>query len=100
MNDNKLYVKTKNELKAQVSNDDIFCKDIGMKFGIIMCAKVIVHSRQFRSAESIPTSTGKITDVETDKGYKYLGVLLNNENTQHKIKDEIKQTYIKESNKY
>ena len=39
-----------------------------MKFGINKCVKVIVHRGKFEPANGFPTSTGKITDVETDKG--------------------------------
>ena len=67
---------------------DIFSMVIGMKFGMRKCAKVIVHRGNFEPAEGIPTSTGRITDVETDKGCNHLGVLQINENTQSKIKDE------------
>ena len=97
MDDHKLYMKTENELKTLVSSVDDLSKD--MSFGISKCAKVIVLKGKFEPAERIPTSTGWITDVGTDKGYKYLSVLQTNGNMQNKIKDETKQTYIKR-NKY
>ena len=50
---------------------------------------------KLQPAEIIPASAGNISDVETDKGYKYLRVLKIKENMQNKIKDEAKQTYIK-----
>ena len=38
----------------------------------------------------MPINTGKITDVETDNGYKYLVDLQSNVNMQNKIKKYIK----------
>ena len=61
----------------------------------MQCAKVIVHRGKFEPREGIPTRTGKISDVKTDTGYKYLGVLQTNVNMQNKIKAEAEQTYIK-----
>ena len=83
-NDLKLYVKTGNELKALVNTVDIFCKDISMKSGIIKCEKVIVDRDKLEPAEVIPTTTGKITDVETDYRYKYLWELQTNKNIPNK----------------
>ena len=86
MDDLKLCAKAENELKALVNTVDIFSNDIGMKFGVSKCAMVIVHRGKVEPVESIPTSTGKITDVVTGKGYMYLGVLQTNENMQNKLK--------------
>ena len=44
MDDLILYAKIVNDLKAVVSTVDIFRKDIGVKFGVKECVKVIVHS--------------------------------------------------------
>ena len=57
--------------------------------------KLIAHRGKREPAEGIPTSTGRITDVESDKGHKYLGILQTNENMQSSIKNETKQTYMK-----
>ena len=100
MNDSKLYAKTESELKAIDNTVDIFSKVIGMKYGVGKCAKVIIHRRKYKPAEGLPTSTCSITEVSTDKGYKYLGVLQTKKNMQNKIKDETKQNTSKESNKY
>ena len=88
------YAETSNELIAIVSTVDIFSKDLGTKIGISNCTNVIVHIGKFAHAEGIPTSTSRIADVETGKGYKYLGVLQVNENMQNKIMDESKLAYI------
>ena len=53
------------------------------------------YSRKIELAESTTARTGRITDVETNKGYKCIGVLHTSENMQHGIKDETKQTNIK-----
>ena len=99
MDDLKLYSKSENELKALVNTVDIFSKDIGMKFGISKCVKVIVHRGKYEPvgiiAEGIMTRTGCTTHVEGDKGYKYLEIRQADENMQEKIKDETKQAYSK-----
>ena len=61
-----------------------------MKCSISKCATLIVHREIFEPAEGIPTSMGRITDVETGKGYKYLGLMRTYENIQSKITDETK----------
>ena len=55
-----------------------------MKFGVSKCANVIAQGGKFEPAEGNPNSIGRITDIETDKGYKYLGVLHKNKNMQTK----------------
>ena len=66
-----------------------------MKFVINKCVKVIVLWGEFEPAEGILTSTGRITDVETDKGYMYVGVLQRNKTMQNKIKDETEDIHQK-----
>ena len=56
----------------------VFIKDIGFE----------IRSQQMRknnrwTSRRYSTSTGTITDVDADKGYKYLGVQLTNENMQN-----------------
>ena len=92
--------KKEDELKALVNAVDIFNKDISMKFGISRCAKVIVYRGKFEPAQGTPTSMDNITDLETDKGYKYLEVLQTNENMQDKIKIKRNKHTSKELNKY
>ena len=66
-----------------------------MKFGTSKYSKVIEHRGKYEPTEGISTSTGRITDVETDKGYKYIGVLQTNEKWKNKINYEAKQIYMK-----
>ena len=93
------YRKTENELIALYNTVDIFSKDIGTKFEISKCAKVIVHRVKFEQRADILASTSKITYVETDKAYKYLGVRQTNEK-QKKFKTKQNKPTSKESNKY
>ena len=67
MDDLKLHVKTENEQMALIYTANIFRMDIGIKFGVIKCAKVIIHSEHFVTridpAEGISTGTGRIIDA-------------------------------------
>ena len=57
-------------------------------------SKSRAHSENFEPAVGISPITGRTTDVETDKGYKYLGNLQTSEKMQSQIVDESQQTHI------
>ena len=73
-----MYAKSENYLNALDNAVDIFSKDICMTFLISKCENVSVHNEIFGPAKSIPTSSAKITDVESDARQRNLGVLKKN----------------------
>ena len=65
---------------------NIFSKEIWMKFRINSWVRVFVNRGKLEPVQCMATNTVKITDVETDKGYKYLEILQRNDFLQDKIK--------------
>ena len=48
----------------------------------IICKQAIMHRGKFEPALGIQTSTPKITDVQTNKGYEHIKVLQTKKNMQ------------------
>ena len=79
MDDLKLYSKKEREIDLLINTARIFSDDIGMRFGLEKCARLLV---EVKATDSLQLSTGTINNVDVSKGYKYLGILQNQENMQ------------------
>ena len=72
----------------------IFSKDIVMEFGISKCANVTIKAGKLISAGGMELSSGEIIpELESDKSYKYLGILEANDIMHTEMKDKIQKEY-------
>ena len=96
INDLKLYGNSEKEAERLTNTVRIFLKDIAMKFGISKCAHVTMKAGKFVSVGRMELSSGEvIPDLESEKGYKYLGILEANDIMHTEIKDKIQKEYHK-----
>ena len=76
MDDIKLFAKNKKELETIIHTVRIYIQDIGMKFGIEMCALLVMKSGKQHITDGIELSnqdkSRRLTENET---YKYLRIL-------------------------
>ena len=65
-----------------------------MEFGISKCAYVTMKAGKLISVGGIELSSGEvIPELESDKGYKYLGILEANDIVHTEMKDKIQKEY-------
>ena len=95
MDNLKLYVNSESEIKWLVSNVVVFRQDIGMKFGIKMCAVIIINRGTINLTDGITLTSGeKIREIKVD-GYKYLGILEYVRVKEQEIKDKFRNEYFR-----
>ena len=76
MDNLKLYGKSLNELDSQVEITRIYSKDIGMEFGISKCAMLEMKRGRVVDSNGIDLPSGEtIKTLESNDGYKYLGII-------------------------
>ena len=95
MDDLKLYGKNEREIDSMINTVRIFSDDIGMKFGLEKCGRLIIKRGKVVVTQGLLLDIGKIRDVEVEKGYKYLGILQGMENLQKQVKANTVKTYTK-----
>ena len=94
IDDLKLYGNSKKEAKRLTHTVRIFSKDIAMKFGITKCSHVTMKAGKLVSFGGMEISSWKvISELESDKGYKYLGILEAGDIMHIEMKDKIKKEY-------
>ena len=94
MDDLKLYGNSEKEATRHTNTVKIFSKGIAMEFGISKCAHVTMKAGKFVSVGGMKLSSGKvIPELESDKGYKYLGILEANDIMHTEMKDKIRKEY-------
>ena len=94
MDDLKLYGNSKKEAERHKNTVRIFSKDIAMEFGISKCSHVTMKAGKLVSVGGMELSFGEvIPELESDKGYKYLGILEVDDLMHTKMKDKIKEEY-------
>ena len=72
----------------------IFSKDIDMEFGTSTFANVTIKAGKLVSLGGMELSFGEVTpELESDKGYKYLGILEANDIMYTEMKDKIQKEY-------
>ena len=85
----------KNEREAErlTNTVRIFSRDIGMEFGINKCAHATMKRGKLKSVGSMElTSEEVINELESDKGYKYLGILEADDVKHCTMKNTIKKS--------
>ena len=94
MDDLKLYGNSKKKAERLTNTIIIFSKDIALEFGISKCSHVTMKTGKLVSIGRIELSSGEVmAELESDKGYKYLGILEADDIMHTKMKDKIKKEY-------
>ena len=94
MDDLKLYENSKKEAERLTNTIIIFSKDIALEFGISKCSHVTMKTGKLVSFGGIELSSGEVmAELESDKGYKYLGILEADDIMHTEMKDKIKKEY-------
>ena len=76
MDDLKLYGNSKKQVERLTNIIRIFSKDISMEFGINKWSHVTMKAGKIVSIGGMELSSGEvIPELESGKGYKYLGIL-------------------------
>ena len=76
MDDLELYGNIEKEAERLKNTVKIFSKDIAMKFGICKYVHVTMKAGKLVSVGRMELLSGEvIPELESDKGYKYLGIL-------------------------
>ena len=77
MDELKLYGISEKEAERLTNTVRIFLKDIAMEFGTNKSAHVTMKAAKLISVGGVKLSSGEIIpELESDKGYKYLGFFL------------------------
>ena len=98
MHDLKLYGNSQTEAENLRSTVRILFKYIAMEFGISKCAYVTMKTEKLVSVGGMELSSGEVMpELESDKGYKYLGILEANDIMHTEMKDKIQTADIIES---
>ena len=86
MDDIKLFAKKEKELETLIHAVRIYSQDIGMEFGIKICAMLVMKSgkRHLTDWMELPNQN-KIRTLGEKETYKYLGI------KQVEMKDKIKK---------
>ena len=72
----------------------MFSKDVAMEFGISKCAHVTMKAGKLVSVGGMELLSGEvIPELDSDKCYKYLGILEANDAMHTEIKDKIQKEY-------
>ena len=94
MDDLKLYGNSKKKAERLTNTIIIFSKDIALEFGISKCSHVTMKTGKLVSIGRIELSSGEVmAELESDKGYKYLGILEADDIMHTDMKDKIKKEY-------
>ena len=94
MNDLKLYGNSEKEAERLTNTIRIFSKDIAVEFGISKCSHVTMKAGKLVSVGGMELSSGElIPELESEKGYKYLGILEADDIMHTEMKDKIKKEY-------
>ena len=94
MDDLKIYGRNEAETERLTNTVNIFTRDIGMEFGIDKCAHATMKRGKLSSVGEMELTSGEIIrEIESEKGYKYLGIL-EADNIKHStIKANISREY-------
>ena len=76
MDDIKLFAKNEKELETLIHAVRIYSQDIGMEFGIEICAIIIMKSGKRHTTDGMELpNQDKIRMLGEKETYKYLGIL-------------------------
>ena len=96
MDDLKLFGKTERHLETLLSIVEIFSQDIRMEFGISKCGILILKRGKLVHLDGTEVPSGeRIKEIDTDQGYKYLGILEADDMKLSEMKSTIKKEYLR-----
>ena len=95
MDDLKLYASNENELKVLVNEVHAYSKDICMEFGMDKCATLITRNGKRVKSEGVTLPSGETMKDIDEEGYKYLGVLQNENLMNREMKDKVRDEYFR-----
>ena len=76
MDDLKVFGKNEKELDVLLNTVRVFSEDIRMEFGINKCGVLVMKRGRLSRTVGIEMPSGDmIKEIDTELGYKYLGVL-------------------------
>ena len=94
MDDLKIYGRNEAETERLTNTVNIFTRDIGMEFGIDKCAHATMKRGKLSSVGEMELTSGEIIrEIESEKGYKYLGILEADDIKHSTIKANISREY-------
>ena len=96
MDDLKLFGKTERHLETLLSTVEVFSQDIRMEFGISKCSILILKRAKLVHLDGTEIPSGeRIKEIDTDQGYKYLGILEADDMKFSEMKSTIKKEYLR-----
>ena len=97
MDDLKLYGKSKDDMETLMNTVRVFSDDIGMQFGIDKCAITVIKRGKLdnRNNDIVLGNQEKITSLDENNCYKYLGMLEVDNIKQKEMKTQIEKEYIR-----
>ena len=96
MDNLKLYGKSLRELDSLVRTTRIYRKDIGMEFGISKCAMLEMKRGKVVDGNGIDLpSREKIKALESNDGYKYLGIIQCDATKNTEMKEMLLKEYFR-----
>lgn len=95
MDDIKLYAATKDELNRLLKITSKFTADIRMEFGLSKCKSQHIEKGKWTQSEPMTIGSELLDNLEQNETYKYLGFHQSNKLDHTKIKQELKQQYVK-----
>ena len=92
MDDIKLFAKNEKELETLIHTVRIYCRDIGMEFGIEKCAMLVMKSGKWHLTDGMELpNQDEIRTVGEKETYKYLRILEADTIKQEEMKEKIKK---------
>ena len=91
MDDIKLYARNEQNIDSLIHLTRVFSSNIGMKFGLEKCGRLIVNRGKVKSTSGISLSEGQIDDI--DESYKYLGILQSFGNNDEEVRCKATSAY-------
>lgn len=96
MDDLKLYAKSEAELKELVTIVYEFSSDIKMEFGLGKCATMKMNRGKLEESVGLPLPDDQfIAGLKAEDCYKYLGILEADSIKHKKMKERIRQEYLR-----
>lgn len=96
MDDLKLYGKSLKELDSLVETTRIYSKNIGMEFGIYKCAMLEMKRGKAVDSNGIDLPSGEtIKALESNDGYKYLGIIQCDATKNTEMKEMLSKEYFR-----
>ena len=91
MDDIKLYAKNEQDIDSLIHLTRVFSSDIGMKFGLAKCERLIVNRCKVKSTCGISLPEGQIDDI--DESYKCLRILQSFGNNDEEVRCKATSEY-------